>query len=123
MPEIFLLANTYYFTPFIQSSRTHCFITVVPHHGKTKDVLARIGHDKRGKKDTEGKLWGGGTYESLKPNVAFAWLGVIQREIFDPLVKLAADEVVIPENEHLFETESGGDNVPRKLVSRESTSA
>lgn len=32
-------------------------------------------------------------------------------------MKLAADEVVIPENERLFEPGSGGDNVPRKLVS------
>jgi hypothetical protein len=63
----------------IQSSRTHCFTTtaIVPHTEKTKVVLVRMSHDNREKKKIAKASGGGEEYKSSKPNVFFAWLGVI----------------------------------------------
>ena len=50
---------------------------------KTKDVLARMSRPKKAGQNRKGMGQRRETYESLKPNVAFAWLRVIWRETFD----------------------------------------
>jgi hypothetical protein len=85
---------------------------------KTKNVPAGMSQDK--KRGTE-KVWGRNVrVVETKRRLCLAE-GDLARDVRHVLVKLAADEVVIAENERLFELEPDGDDVPRvpqrKLVS------
>ena len=90
--------------------------------GKTKNVLARMSHEMKKGEKTE-KVWGSGEdvrVVETKRRLCLAE-GDLARDFRHVLVELAAHEVVIAENERLFELEPDGDDVPRifqrKLVS------
>ena len=91
--------------------------------GQTKNILARISHEKRkGGGETE-KVWGNRedvrvVETKRRPCLA---KGDLARDFRHVLIELAAHKVVIAENERLFELEPDGDDIPRifqrKLVS------